>query len=171
MPKSDSMAKGGKTGRSAKAVSRESRRILGFVIVLVLLGAGAYTLVKQGTFSGEDRQKLAPSVVFPEYVYTDKRTLETYTIATQIPEVLEKIPCYCSCGDIGHKSVKNCFVNEYGDFDSHGANCDLCMREVLDVDMWYKQGVPLREIRSRIDEKYGRDYGRGTDTPLFQDVI
>jgi hypothetical protein len=34
----------------------------------------------------------------------------------------------------------------------------------LDVIQWNEQGIPLKEIRARIDEKYSK-YGPGTPTP------
>ncbi|MFQ5887353.1 MAG: PCYCGC motif-containing (lipo)protein [Candidatus Hydrothermarchaeales archaeon] len=101
----------------------------------------------------------------PAYTQTNAVTAQAYTISTEIPGILEKIPCYCSCGVIGHDSLKECFLSENGEFVDHASYCDVCINEALDVDRWYKEGVSIEEIRSRIDEKY-KQYGEPTDTPL-----
>lgn len=86
-------------------------------------------------------------------------------ISTEISAVLAKVPCYCSCGAIGHDSLKGCFISEDGEFSDHASYCTICVDEALDVDQWYKEGVSVEEIRTRIDEKYS-EYGEPTDTPL-----
>ncbi|MFQ5887354.1 MAG: PCYCGC motif-containing (lipo)protein, partial [Candidatus Hydrothermarchaeales archaeon] len=89
-----------------------------------------------------------------------------YTIATEMPEILEKMPCYCSCVRVGHKSLKDCFLSSNGGYSQHGANCNLCIYEALDVKKWHEGGLDIKEIRSRIDEKYGGGrFAEGTDTP------
>ncbi|MEE8400767.1 MAG: PCYCGC motif-containing (lipo)protein [Candidatus Hydrothermarchaeaceae archaeon] len=104
-------------------------------------------------------------VSLPDYATQSKQIEDAYIIATQIPDVLEKIPCYCSCGGIGHKSLRNCYINDDGTFGNHGSFCQICINEAYDVYTWYIQGVPVAEIRKRIDEKYGSGFGKGTDTP------
>ncbi len=103
--------------------------------------------------------------VLPTYAQSNPTVTQAYTISTEIPEILAKVPCYCSCGSIGHDSLKECFISENGEFSDHGSYCDICVSEALDVDQWYKEGVSIDEIRSRIDEKY-KQYGEPTDTPL-----
>ncbi|MEE8402689.1 MAG: PCYCGC motif-containing (lipo)protein, partial [Candidatus Hydrothermarchaeaceae archaeon] len=104
-------------------------------------------------------------VSLPDYAKRSKGIEASYIIATQIPEVLEKIPCYCGCGSAGHKSLRHCFINDDGTFGEHASYCDLCMSESYEVYEWYNDGVPLKEVRKRIDDKYGARYGKGTETP------
>lgn len=101
----------------------------------------------------------------PSFAYNSAQTLKGYRIATKIPHVLELIPCYCGCGkQSGHRHLKDCFIKVDGSFDDHGAGCDLCDREAIDVKKWLDQNVPIKEIRARIDEKY-KKYGPATKTP------
>jgi hypothetical protein len=101
----------------------------------------------------------------PSFAYNSAKTLEGYRIATQIPHVLEAVPCYCGCGtQSGHRHLKDCFIKPDGSFDDHGSGCVLCDREAIDVKNWLDQNVPIKEIRARIDEKY-KKYGPATKTP------
>ena len=101
----------------------------------------------------------------PSFAYNSAKTLEGYRIATQIPHVLESMPCYCGCGiQSGHRHLKDCFIKPDGSFDDHGAGCVLCDREAIDVKKWLDENIPIKEIRARIDEKY-KEYGPATKTP------
>ena len=104
----------------------------------------------------------------PSFAYNSAQTLEGYRLAKQIPDVLEVIPCYCGCGtQSNHRHLKDCFIKPDGSFDEHGSGCDLCDREAIDVKKWLDQKLPIREIRSRIDEEYSR-FGVATQTPPIQ---
>ncbi len=148
--------------------------VLGLLAVVFIVALGVYAM-KGGGDGDSTQATVAPSgstppitlvpVSFPDYAQQSKEIFETYTIATQIPEVLDKMPCYCSCGDVGHKSLKNCFMNDDGTFSDHASYCDLCINEAYDIYGWYLEVVPVEELRKRIDGKYGTGYGTGTDTP------
>ncbi len=103
---------------------------------------------------------------FPDFVYSTDNSVRAYTIADEMPEVFENIPCYCSCARVGHKSLKDCFLTSNGGYSDHGSYCSTCIYEALDVKKWHSEGLDLKEIRSRIDEKYGGGkFAEGTDTP------
>ncbi len=130
------------------------------VILVVIVGVYAFTSRDSGDSASTATR------VFPDFVYTSGKSVEAYTVATEIPDVLEKIPCYCGCVSVGHDSLKNCFISSSGGYSDHGAYCNICVYEALDVDKWHSQGLDLKEIRSRIDEKYGGGrFAEGTDTP------
>lgn len=76
-----------------------------------------------------------------------------------------RFPVIVVVATIGHESLKECYLSKSGEFVDHASYCDICISETLDVDQWYKEGVPIEVIRSRIDEKY-KQYGEPTDTPL-----
>lgn len=49
---------------------------------------------------------------------------EAYRFAVANPEVLSQYPCYCGCGNMGHGSNLDCFVQEFREdgsvvFDDH----------------------------------------------------
>ncbi|MBI4642113.1 MAG: hypothetical protein HY731_15605 [Candidatus Tectomicrobia bacterium] len=51
---------------------------------------------------------------------------EVYRYASENPETLKYIPCYCGCGGIGHTSNLSCYVRRINDngtvtFNNHGA--------------------------------------------------
>lgn len=63
----------------------------------------------------------------PDYVLNSSQMIqETYTMASNYPEVLAQVPCFCGCEADGHKSNLNCFIQEMGPgntveaWDQHG---------------------------------------------------
>lgn len=141
------------------------------VLLIAIAGISAYIVINNEE-EQTSRDPLDPVINeltgtslngLPDYALNSKRTQAGYAVALQIPGTLEKMPCYCSCGAVGHKSLKDCFIEGDG-FEEHASFCDLCVSEALDVYIWQKQGLAPEEIRLRIDEKYSR-YGEATDTP------
>lgn len=159
--------------RNKKIKEKKSNPYILPVALILVLAVGVY-VVKGG---GNSPQPTGTSPVstppltlvpvsLPDYAQQSKDTSDAYTIATQIPDVLEKMPCYCSCGaSSGHKSLKDCYMDGDGAFISHGAYCQLCINEAYDTYEWYMDGVSIKEIRDRIDTKYGKGFGEPTDTP------
>lgn len=108
---------------------------------------------------------VAPEQEFPSFVYNSARVLQAYETAIKIPEVLPFIPCYCGCGEAqDHQNLKDCFFLEDGSLNDHGAFCDICDLEVIDVAAWQAEGFTVVEIRGLIDDKYA-SYGEPTETP------
>lgn len=71
---------------------------------------------------------------------------------------LEKIPCFCGCGEIGHTSNHNCFFtyNEDGQriLEKHGEYCQVCL-DLTNIYVQLKdEGKPLQEIREYIDRLF-----------------
>jgi hypothetical protein len=150
--------------------------LLGLTMLLIALaGVSSYFILNRGgdgvgLGSGDGMDPIVRELTrvssnsLPDYAYNSKMTQAGYVVALRIPELLEGIPCYCSCGAVGHKSLKDCFLKGEEGFEEHASYCDICVNEALDVYTWQKEGVSLQEIRSRIDEKYTR-FGEPTDTP------
>ncbi len=101
----------------------------------------------------------------PEYAYRSALAMKGYQTAVAEKELLARLPCYCGCGqDPQYQNLRDCFLEESGEFRSHGANCQVCLEEAQDAALWKSQGLTLKEIRDRIDSQYeGR--GKPTDTP------
>ncbi|MBI5096811.1 MAG: hypothetical protein HZA18_07445 [Nitrospirae bacterium] len=78
---------------------------------------------------------------------------QAYAAAAMIPEVLDRLYCYCYCAeDHGHKSLRTCFT------EGHGANCDTCINEAILAQKLHEKGASIQEIRESIDSQYYRPY-------------
>jgi hypothetical protein len=114
---------------------------------------------------GETRPTLSPALFFG-------RVAMAYRAAREIPQVLDKIYCYCDCElNFGHKSNLTCFV------DRHGTKCDICVNQALDAYQMTQEGLPVEEIKKRIDSIYGKrlkSYSKAERASLIsfmQDVL
>lgn len=90
----------------------------------------------------------------PDYAVTNAMTLKAYKYATEHPEVLEQIPCYCGCGEHGsiasggkpHKSVRDCFISDNGSYDDHASYCDVCVGIASKAMSYFPTGIPVAGI-------------------------
>ena len=67
-----------------------------------------------------------------------------YELAKKIPNVLHQQPCYCYCDRMGHNSLHSCFENV------HGAQCDVCLKELYYSYSQNKAGKTAKQIRQGI---------------------
>jgi len=87
----------------------------------------------------------------PDYAVTNAMTLKAYKYATEHPEILEQIPCYCGCGVHGsiasggkpHKSVRDCFISDNGSYDDHASYCDTCVGIAMKAQSYFPNGIPI----------------------------
>ena len=87
----------------------------------------------------------------PDFAVTNAMTLKAYTYATEHPEVLEQIPCYCGCGEHGsvasggkpHKFVRDCFISDNGTYDDHASFCDTCVGIAMKAESYFPNGIPI----------------------------
>jgi hypothetical protein len=107
----------------------------------------------------------------PSFLNTASSTIrEAYQYAMANPHELEKYPCYCGCGGMGHTSNLGCYIDEiYADgtfaFDTHAVGCGICIVITRDVMQLREAGWSSPDIRTYVDEKYSI-YGPPTNTPL-----
>lgn len=93
-----------------------------------------------------------------------------YHFAAANYETLRYIPCYCGCGlSSGHLNNYDCFVKAakpdgWVVLDPHGLGCGTCVAITLDVIAMRDKGIPLRSIRTAIDDRWART-GPSTKTP------
>ena len=103
-----------------------------------------------------------PAEGLPDYAYRSADALRGYEIAVAEQELVSRLPCYCGCGqDPKFKSLLSCFMDENGEFNSHGANCQVCLEEAEDAFRWKAEGHSTKQIRGLIDTAYE---GRGDPT-------
>jgi hypothetical protein len=67
-----------------------------------------------------------------------------YDLAAKIPATLYQQPCYCYCDRMGHNSLHSCFEN------THGAKCDICLKELYYTYEQHKKGKTAKQIRQGI---------------------
>lgn len=105
-----------------------------------------------------------PDPRFPTFVYDSALSLKAYRLATRMPEMLNKLPCYCDCGRAsGHTSLNSCFFKPDGSYNDHASGCEVCGLEMVDAAQWTTEGKSLKQIRTMIDSKY-TPYGTPTNT-------
>lgn len=95
-------------------------------LALLLLAVSLLALAGCG---GDAREiKLAPLSQMPDYVRNGPANVqEAYRFAVANPELVDKMPCYCGCGSVGHTSNLECYVKAFNadgsvaEFDNHAA--------------------------------------------------
>lgn len=91
-----------------------------------------------------ERRPLLPSKLFVG------RVRSAYAVAKAIPNVVDKLYCYCQCQEnMGHKSLLSCYA------DTHAANCNVCLTEVEMAAKMTDKGLCPAEIQKAIDRRFG----------------
>jgi hypothetical protein len=88
---------------------------------------------------------------------------QAYQFASVNLDILKGIPCYCGCDDIGHTSNYSCYISGAESngriiYDAHALGCSICVDITQDAMRMVKQGKPVGEIKSYIDQNYSQ-YG------------
>ena len=88
---------------------------------------------------------------------------EAYQFNVANPDIMQDIPCYCGCGNIGHTSNYDCYVSDVDasgkiTFDNHALGCSICVDITQDVMRMLRDGKTPREARVYIDATYSK-YG------------
>jgi len=91
--------------------------------LLLVVACGPSTA---GTEPGSSVRLAPVSDLSPQLRQLSPEFQEAYRFALANRDVLEKIPCYCGCGSVGHMNNYMCYVqSERADgqvvFDYHGA--------------------------------------------------
>jgi len=127
-------------------------KIMIFIVAALVASAAAAFLLTGGTkqtklsvaLGGEKRTTLSPN-------YFIGKTAKAYRAAKEIPEVLDKVYCYCECQkNFGHKSLLTCFI------DKHGSKCGICMDEAIMAYDLKKKGYDTKSIVDKIDDYFSR---------------
>jgi hypothetical protein len=157
------MAKKNRKNKKVKADQSKQGNNAAIIALLLIVGVVA---VMAWAFIGMKKPPVdgVNNVQLPAYAYASAKSEQAYRIsldpAIQDEDVLSKIPCYCGCVGVGHKSLKECFL------DDHGSYCGICQEEAIDTYEMVKKGYSIAQIRDEIDAKYGGGrFAEGTDTP------
>ncbi len=100
----------------------------------------------ESTSMNETRATQEPAMYASnEFVY------KAYQIAKEIPELIDKVFCYCYCAmnpKFKHKSLLTCYV------DSHASQCGICMRQTFGTKRMAEEGKSSEEIAKVFRDMY-----------------
>ncbi|MFF5399696.1 PCYCGC motif-containing (lipo)protein [Peribacillus butanolivorans] len=124
------------------------------------------------TVSGDLQEETKSKEIVPEFLSEKPEEMKTiYLAVAQNQELLEKIPCYCGCGEeANHKNNYDCFIHENkksGEvvWDDHGTRCGVCLEIAAQSILDLRDGMTIKDIRTKVDEKYKSGYAKPTPTP------
>ena len=134
-----------------------------FLFVLVIL-ALTTTVVSACSTSNSDDVHLAmmPLDQMPRDVQSAPVAVqEAYQFNTANPNIMQDIPCYCGCGDIGHTSNYDCYVSDVDasgkiTFDNHALGCSICVDITQDVMRMLNDGKSPQDARAYVDATYSK---------------
>lgn len=147
-----------------------SKKGLAQIVLLVLFSLASTALSACGqespaaAGSGAGGVALAPMENMPGEVKNAPATVqEAYAFAAANPEIVKRLPCYCGCGAMGHKSLYACYVAgvEPGgkiNYDSHALGCQICVDIAQDAMRLTREGRSVDQIKAYVDQTYAQ-YG------------
>lgn len=142
-----------------------------FIIIFLFVGCNNMeeNIVKLP--NGDLQETTASREELPTFLNDESGDLQNvYLIVAQHQDLLEKIPCYCGCGDsAGHEHSFHCFVADIASegvtWDDHSTRCPVCIDTAAESVIMSIDGKNEKEIRQFIDEKYQEGYAIPTPTP------
>ena len=139
-------------------------RKLFFSLLIGLIALAGLPACSSQSQSGDIHLNMASMDHMPAEVQAAPVSVqEAYQFSVANPDVMENIPCYCGCGNIGHESNYACYVADVGAngtiiFDNHALGCSICVDITQDVMRMLREGKSPLEARAYIDATYSR-YG------------
>jgi hypothetical protein len=94
---------------------------------------------------------------------------DAHVFAADHPEVASYVPCYCGCGNMGHKDNADCFVKardkdgKVTEWEPHGAACAVCIDIAVESMRMRNSGASVGAIRKQIQGEY-RPHFPSTET-------
>ncbi|WP_261128893.1 PCYCGC domain-containing protein [Bacillus sp. Marseille-Q3570] len=122
--------------------------------------------------NGDLREATESAEIIPQFLNDKSEDMQNiYRAVAMHQDLLEKIPCYCGCGEsANHKNNYDCFIHENKTdgslvWDDHATRCKACLDIAVKSMLEYKDGKSVKEIRNMIDEQYKDGYAEPTPTP------
>lgn len=95
---------------------------------------------------------------------------DAHTFTADHPEVASYVPCYCGCGNAGHKNNADCFVKgrdpqgRVTQWEPHGVTCAVCIDIAVDSMKMHNSGASVTAIRTKVQNDY-RTHFPTSETP------
>ena len=136
-----------------------------FIFLLIVLALVSTAISACSTSSSSEvHLVMAPMDQMPMDVQSAPVAVqEAYQFNVANPNIMQDIPCYCGCGDIGHTSNYDCYVSDVDasgkiTFDNHALGCSICVDITQDVMRMLRDGKTPQDARAYIDATYSK-YG------------
>lgn len=136
-----------------------------FIFLLIVMALVSTTVSACSTSSSSEvHLVMAPKDQMPMDVQSAPVAVqEAYQFNIANPGIMQDIPCYCGCGDIGHTSNYDCYVSDVDvngkiTFDNHALGCSICVDITQDVMRMLRDGKTPQDARAYIDNTYSK-YG------------
>ncbi len=96
----------------------------------VVIASGIIWYALKGSAQTAQREVLPkPNITTLDPAKFTGKTRSAYEAASEVPEVLAQLPCYCGCmTGFGHKNNLDCF------HDEHGVECTMCQDIAMDAE-------------------------------------
>jgi hypothetical protein len=85
---------------------------------------------------------------------------DAHVFTADHPEVASYVPCYCGCGNAGHKNNADCFVKgrdsegRVTEWEPHGVSCAVCIDIAVDSMKMRNSGASVMAIRKKVQGDY-----------------
>ena len=85
---------------------------------------------------------------------------DAHVFAADHPDVASYVPCYCGCGNAGHKNNADCFVKgrdpegRVTEWEPHGVSCAVCIDIAVDSMKMRNSGASVMAIRKKVQGDY-----------------
>ncbi|MFO7634020.1 MAG: PCYCGC motif-containing (lipo)protein [Caldilinea sp.] len=141
------------------------------LFIRTAIGLGFLLLLLAGCSSSQRETVPAVDATLPAFLdAATPRVRDAYRFAIANADKLERIPCYCGCGKMGHTSNLSCYISSATAggaiiYDEHANGCGICVDITQDVMRLAQTGQSMWEIRAYVDAQYS-PFGPSTDTPL-----
>lgn len=126
-----------------------ARRILVTAVVVLMAAIGSWSQLPDDAYhktAPPKGAKLPPILGKGQLWFADNPVQKrAYEAAAANASVLYQLPCKCHCTRMGHTSLRTCFET------THGAGCDVCMKEALYAADQTAKGKTPAQIRDGIN--------------------
>lgn len=88
--------------------------------------------------------------ILSPWKFKNKRIMNAYKIAGEIPHIIKELPCFCFCYNKKnrHEGLLDCFKS------NHGARCKICIDEAIMAQRLLNEGFKKEEIVKKIVKKF-----------------